>query len=402
MLRKDSLMENAPHTDISASQKEQQKASKKTTKPPTVAASADKSASSVSSRMEQSRNIPAKVASVPTTSTSLPASSSCFNNEAISILREMHNNQNKTNESVERLSHMVDELYSWQNDANCYDEPAHYETEDADSYAQNYDDFDDSHIELDENAENKRPAEESIFGSFLKKFKKSESTDTEVQSDLADLVNDAFREGMPDDTYSELIKSIHRPANCENLKETRVNQGVWSVLKSNTQTEDSKLRGIQNAVVKATINLVKIMNAGANTFDPKMLEWGTDAIGVLGQANKWINLRRKDLHKRDMDPKLHYLCTSSVQYTDQLYGDSIVKDIKDAQEINKISRQVAPRGRGQRGARTRGFRGRGRAANYYRKRGNPYNYQSSSYTAKSSSVSTAQAKNYNKQEHKKA
>ena len=60
MLRKDSLMENAPHTDISALQKEQQKASKKTTKPPTVVASADKSASTVSSRMEQSRNIPAK------------------------------------------------------------------------------------------------------------------------------------------------------------------------------------------------------------------------------------------------------------------------------------------------------------------------------------------------------
>ena len=141
MLRKDSLTENAPHTDISASQKQQQKASKKTTKPPTVAAGADKSASTVSSRMEQSRNIPAKVASVPTSSTSLTASSSCFNNEAISILREMHNNQNKTNDSVERLSHMVDELYNWQNDANCYDEPAHYETEDADSYAQNYDDL---------------------------------------------------------------------------------------------------------------------------------------------------------------------------------------------------------------------------------------------------------------------
>lgn len=96
MLRKDSLMEDAPHTDISASQKEQQNASKKTTKPPTVAASTDKSASTSSSRMEQSRNIPAKVASVPSSSTSLTVSSSCFNNEAISILREMHNNQNKT------------------------------------------------------------------------------------------------------------------------------------------------------------------------------------------------------------------------------------------------------------------------------------------------------------------
>ena len=50
-----------------------------------------------------------------------------------------------------------------------------------------------------------------------------------------------------------------------------------------------------------------------------------------------------------MDPKLHYLCSSSLQSTDQLYGDTIIKDIKDAQEFNKISRQVGMRGRGVRG-----------------------------------------------------
>ena len=141
---------------------------------------------------------------------------------------------------------------------------------------------------------------------------------------------------------------------------------VWSALKSTTQTEDSKLRGVQNALVKATINIVKIMDSCAGSFDAATLDLGADAIGILGQASRWLNVRRRDLHKRDMDPTLHYLCSSSVQSTDQLYGDTIVKDIKDAQEINKISRQIGhPRGRGQRG-RGRGFnygnydRGRGR------------------------------------------
>ena len=202
-------------------------------------------------------------------------------------------------------------------------------------------------------------AESSIFGMYMKKFKKSDDVDTKVNQKLADVVNNAFREGMLHDSYNELIKQIHSPENCESLKETCVNQGVWSVLKSNTQTEDSKLRGIQNALVKATANAVMIMNSGSKTLDPKMLEWDMDAIGVLGQANKWLNVRRCELHKCDMDLKLHYLCSSSVQYTDQLYGDSIVKDIKDAQETNKISRQVGMRGRGQRGC-GRGFRGRGR------------------------------------------
>ena len=47
-----------------------------------------------------------------------------------------------------------------------------------------------------------------------------------------------------------------------------------------------------------------------------------------------------------MDPKLHYLCSTSIPYTDLLYGDSMNKDIKDIQEMNKISRNVA-RGRGR-------------------------------------------------------
>ena len=174
----------------------------------------------------------------------------------------------------------------------------------------------------------KRPVDEqdNVFSPYLKKFKKIDSVDTDVALPLADIVNTAFRDGMPDDVYNEFTKKINQLGNCVSLKETRVNQGVWSVLKPYTQTEDS----YQNAVVKATVNVTKMVHTGASTFDQKLMEWGTDAIAILGQANKWLNVRRKDLHKKDMDPKLHYLCSSSLQSTDQLYGVSIMKDIKDA------------------------------------------------------------------------
>ena len=60
------------------------------------------------------------------------------------------------------------------------------------------------------------------------------------------------------------------------------------------------------------------------SFDAATLDLGADVIGILGQASRWLKVRRRDQHKRDMDPKLHYLCSSSVQSTDQLYGDTIV------------------------------------------------------------------------------
>ena len=128
---------------------------------------------------------------------------------------------------------------------------------------------------------------------------------------LAGLVNEAFHEGMPDENYSEMVKNISCPENCESLKETKVNPGVWSVLRTQTQTEDSKMRGIQNCIVKATCNLVKIMEGQADSLGESHLEMGMNAIGLLGQASKWIDTRRKENHKKDMDPKLHHLCASA-------------------------------------------------------------------------------------------
>lgn len=320
-----------------------------------------------------------------------------FNAEAIAILRQMNSNQTKTNEKVEQLSQRVDEIYNMpdqygdyyydDNDYENYD-PSLYEDQEENISSQSVITLASPHKRQAEDAES-----DGVFASYLKKFKKSESVEEEINPQLATIVNNAFREGMPDDVYSELSKNINRPANCETLKETRVNQGVWNVLKSNTQTEDSKLRGIQNTIVKATINISKMMNAGASQFSQKMLDWGTDAIAILGQGNKWLNIRRKELHKRDMDPKLHYLCSAALQSTDQLYGDTIIKDIKDAQEFNKISRQVGIRGRGR--GRGRVFRGRFRG-NYGKRRPSAYGPQTTAMTPKTASLGSKNSKSEHK------
>lgn len=361
----------------------------KTKKPTTPAHVAGGSVTAVTNlESRASQKLSQKGPATPT-----PPSVSSFNSEALAILREINTNQTRTNDKVESLAQRVDELYSF-GDENYEEYDCTYDFDNEECS------ISDAQVLSDSSASNKRPVDEeepSIFSSYAKKFKKTEKVDDEINQDLADLVNNAFREGMSDDKYNDLIKNIDRPVNCEALKETRVNSGVWSVLKHATQTEDSKLRGIQIAIVKATSNFVKILDKGAKSFQDDWVEKSMDIIGILGQANKWVNTRRKDLHKKDMDPRLHYLCSSSVQFTDQLYGDSIVKDIKDAQEINKISKQVSTRGRGYRG---RGrFRGRFRGNNYPRRRSS---YTSTgSYSTYNTQKSTSYGPKNDQKEHKK-
>ncbi|ESO92230.1 hypothetical protein LOTGIDRAFT_162885 [Lottia gigantea] len=56
----------------------------------------------------------------------------------------------------------------------------------------------------------------------------------------------------------------------------------------------------------------------------------TAIVGNDGNNSvKWINLCRRESHKRDIDPRL---CFSTIPFTDQLYGDNVIKDIKDIQE----------------------------------------------------------------------
>ena len=110
------------------------------------------------------------------------------------------------------------------------------------------------------------------------------------------------------------------------------------------------MQQIQDLIVKATANIVKLTHKTAATQDSEDFDRVTDAIALLGQANKQINLRRKELHKSDLDPKYHYLASASFPFTEYLYGEDtdVNKNIKDINDLNKIGRSM---GRGyQRGS----------------------------------------------------
>ncbi|MCG8078810.1 MAG: hypothetical protein JAY75_21550 [Candidatus Thiodiazotropha taylori] len=187
-----------------------------------------------------------------------PTTSAGFNKECLSILLEMNIKLSNTSDKVEKLSDRVDTLYDYYDYNEGYeygsDQEVYMDPLDADQEEQASVSFSDKRSIHDVDSD------DDVFSNFMKKFKKTDKVDAEVSQNLADMINSTFREGMPDETYNEIIKKINRPENCFALKETRVNAGVWSVLKPQTQTEDSKMRGIQNAFCKAGCNLANLIN----------------------------------------------------------------------------------------------------------------------------------------------
>ena len=62
-----------------------------------------------------------------------------------------------------------------------------------------------------------------------------------------------------------------------------------------------------------------------------------------------MNNKRKEFHKKDLDIKYHYLCSVNFPFTEWLYGDDLNKNVKEIQDMNKLSRNVGL-GTSQRGA----------------------------------------------------
>ena len=275
-------------------------------------------------------------------SASLPTSSD-LNKEMLSILREMNSNITKQGDQLVKLSDRVDSFYA----DNGTDYQEEYFEQD-DYYEPEAEDESLSHSQFsDENQPPppKKQKTESLFKDWSDKFQTTEKVDNEVNEDLAHFVNSSFRSGVNDEKISEILKGIYRPSNCESLVKTRVNTAIWRLLKTNSQTEDSKMQAIQNLVIKASINLVKVLDKEGESLDSQSVEWGANAVALLGQCNKLINNKRKESHKTELDPKYHPLTSSSLPFTDYLYGDDVDvnKNVKDIRDLSKIARYSAQR-----------------------------------------------------------
>ena len=67
-----------------------------------------------------------------------------------------------------------------------------------------------------------------------------------------------------------------------------------ALLKSFTQSEDSRLTAIQGVLLKESVYLVKLVEK-LELSNSEHVELGTTAIALLGHANKMINTKHKDL-----------------------------------------------------------------------------------------------------------
>ena len=231
--------------------------------------------------------------------------------DVMSLLLDIQGEQTSQKRDMSTLQNMVNEVY--------YDEGY---IQDVDpNEAQNVDDNNNQDIDINADLEevveppskkqktsndsNVKEAKASTsssnnFKTVANDYQAKDTVDVKINDDLDDVGNGFSREGISDEKYSEIMKSIARPENCTSLTKTRVNQLVWDLLLPQTKSFDSVIQ--QETIVKAASNVTKLLNKlkqveCSNEDKCKQdiqsyMDMGMESLALMAQYNKMTNLKR--------------------------------------------------------------------------------------------------------------
>ena len=219
--------------------------------------------------------------------------------------------------------------------------------------------------------------EGDILAEFLKQAETEELTDEELEPRVANILNTLFRKKMDKEKYRKLMDDIStaRPKNCEALAQVTTNPMLWATLSEANKTQDRKLQSYQKELLKASAILSKIFNmlvsAKGDSTALKiidMLKMMNNALALLGDLNFNLVMFRRNSIKPDLKPCYQKLCSETVPFSKELFGDDLAKLVKDAGEVSKLSKKVGS------GPNTNSFRGKAQSSyKNHQNRFDPFN-----------------------------
>ena len=127
------------------------------------------------------------------------------------------------------------------------------------------------------------------------------------------------------------INQIACPQNCEALTKVKVNQLIWDNLSANIRSQNLRIQK-SKPLIKGITSVVLATNKVLGCFDSiperrDLIQRLSVSIAMLANANKEINMCRKEMIKPDLHDDYRHLCSSSIEPTSFLFGDELPKQV---------------------------------------------------------------------------
>ena len=145
----------------------------------------------------------------------------------------------------------------------------------------------------------------SMVLACIKQDLQADEVGDPIDTELSAIITSLLTKGMAEDKLQEKMTKIARPQNCEALTKVKVNQLIWDNLSANVRSQDLRMQKVQTSLIKGITGVViatnKILLRLDSIPEGRDLTQGlSDGIAMLANANKELNMRRKEMIKPDL------------------------------------------------------------------------------------------------------
>ena len=217
---------------------------------------------------------------------------------------------------------------------------------------------------------------------FLEKMKTEASSEEpkgpKINSLLAENVTNFMRNKSDEAKLAKVMDLFNPPENCEGLDTIRVNDSIWRRISHDARTQDLKMQRVHNSLIKGVTAVVQMIDKLLHDWDSdthvlpeesfgSIMDTATNAMKVLGNTNFELAMRCREFLRSAISPDYAYLCSANSPFSSKLFGEDVLKTIKELSDVNKVTNQVFHRRsyesyRGRSRVRGRGYAPRGEAS----------------------------------------
>jgi hypothetical protein len=185
-----------------------------------------------------------------------------------------------------------------------------------------------------------------------------------IIDELATNITSLMRNRPEPKKSQEIMNSILVPENCPGLEMVMVNDQIWRKLYPHYRSLDTKIQRQQAAMLKG-VTAVATVDKLLQGWDPDtkllseesmagIMQDVSTAFQAFGIANYDFCVHRRETMKPNVDSEFKHLCSSSIPFTDKLFGDDVISVIKDMSVVNRVSKLAIPQD-SNRGTRQRSW-----------------------------------------------
>ena len=185
-----------------------------------------------------------------------------------------------------------------------------------------------------------------LLQNFTNSFDVDDATGEKVRQELADIALKWWGKKLSSEKIKSFVDKYKQPQNCPDIKGIKVNPEIWSQLNTKKRKTDLKLSNLQQIIRKVTFATLQTTNMLIhNSSDPqnnKIMAQQVDTIAMLGHVNTQLAQLRRDEIRPSLKAEYSTICSAEVPISSQnLFGDGLAKQLRDAKEASKISYSFA-------------------------------------------------------------